>query len=188
MLRLSMKTNNSKLFLLSFACSLLLFFTSSDTERQYKLKAGFLFRFLSFVQWPDQAFDVSGNIIIGILGENPFGNAFKPVEGNRVGRRKLVIEHYDQDTDSERLKRCHLLFISSSMENRYKNILKALKGYPVLTVSEIHGFADSGGMIRFITDRNNVVFVINNSAAARAGIKIRSKLLRLAAHVIKETE
>ncbi len=184
-----MKAKLFKITLFTLACSFLLVSASPDTERQYKIKAGFLYKFLMFAQWPKQAFEHSEKtVIIGILGENPFGDSFEMVEGTPINGRKLVIAYYAPDTGFDRLRRCHLLFISYSMENSYKDILEGLKEYPVLTVSEIDGFAASGGMIHFIMDRNNVTFTINNAAAIKAGIRIRSKLLRLAADVIKETE
>lgn len=184
-----MKAKNFKIFLFSAACSLLLFSASAEPEREYMIKAGFLYKFLMFAQWPDQVFERSQNTItIGILGENPFGDFFDVVEGNVVNGRKLAICHYSKDTGIDELKQCHLLYIGPSMEDCIKEILEALKDYPVLTVSGINGFGEAGGMIHFIMDRNNVTFAINNAAVTKAGIRIRSKLLRLAADVIRETE
>jgi len=50
----------------------------------------------------------------------------------------------------------------------------------VLTVGETDRFAQSGGVINFILEENKVRFEINSETAARARLKISSKLLALA--------
>jgi hypothetical protein len=47
-------------------------------------------------------------------------------------------------------------------------------------VSDADGFAERGGMIRFVTDRNHIRLQINVDAAQAANLTISSKLLRVA--------
>src|SRR3990172_10053935 len=48
----------------------------SGTPSEYQVKAAILFNFAKFVEWPDAAFpDPATPIIIGVLGEDPFGSA-----------------------------------------------------------------------------------------------------------------
>jgi len=49
-----------------------------------------------------------------------------------------------------------------------------------MTVGEVEDFARDGGVINFVLRENKVRFEINVSAAERAGLKISSKLLKLA--------
>ncbi len=49
-----------------------------------------------------------------------------------------------------------------------------------MTVGDVKGFAQLGGIINFIIVKNKVRFEINMKAAEEAGLKISSKLLRLA--------
>ena len=65
-------------------------------------------------------------------------------------------------------------------------IVRALSGLPVLTVGEIDGFLESGGIINFIMEDEKVRFEINNTSARESELEIRSKLLRLAKRVIDE--
>jgi hypothetical protein len=53
----------------------------------------------------------------------------------------------------------------------------------VLTVADIDGFLDEGGMIQFLFENDRVRFAIDVNAASRAKLKISSKLLSLA-HVV----
>jgi hypothetical protein len=55
-----------------------------------------------------------------------------------------------------------------------------LKGRSILTVGDTEGFAQSGGIIRFVTENNRIRFRINVDAAEAAHLTISSKLLRLA--------
>ena len=76
---------------------------------------------------------------------------------------------------------CHILYISSSESPQLAQILGALKGRDVLTVSDSITSCESGGMIRFVLIDQHVRLVINPQAAQSAGLKLSSKLLRAAA-------
>ena len=58
----------------------------------------------------------------------------------------------------------------------------------VLTVGDTSGFTESGGSINFLMEDSKVRFDINLTASEKAGLKIRSQLLRLAKKVVKDVE
>src|SRR5258708_6944483 len=61
--------------------------TKSKLTREYDLKAAFLFNFVQFVEWPPEAFPATDSpIIIGILGEDPFGTSLDQIVANEVIR------------------------------------------------------------------------------------------------------
>ncbi|HVS75725.1 MAG TPA: YfiR family protein, partial [Steroidobacteraceae bacterium] len=76
---------------------------------------------------------------------------------------------------------CHILYISSSEAQQLPQILSALQGRYVLTVSDLDHFARRGGMIRFVLLDHHVRLRINAQAARAAGLTLSSKLLRAAA-------
>jgi hypothetical protein len=76
------------------------------------------------------------------------------------------------------MKTCHILFISQSESKRLEQIVAALKGRSILTVSDSDGFTRYGGMIRFVTEKNKLRLRINLEAATAANLTISSKLLR----------
>ncbi|HEX4645009.1 MAG TPA: YfiR family protein, partial [Verrucomicrobiae bacterium] len=76
---------------------------------------------------------------------------------------------------------CQVLFISASERKRFPEILDALRGKCILTVSESDRFIQAGGMINFIIVDRKVRFQINNQPARKAGLTISSDLLNLAA-------
>ena len=79
----------------------------------------------------------------------------------------------------------HLVFLSSSEIDPYPEIVTALKDSSILTVSDTGNFLALGGMINFIIMDQMVRFEINLKAAEQVGLKISSRLLRLARSVQK---
>jgi hypothetical protein len=145
--------------------------------QEYEIKAVFLYNFAQFVEWPPDAFpDKSAPLVIGILGTDPFGAYMDDVvRGETVNGRPFVIRRFAR---ADEVDGCHILFISSSESGHLDEILDSLKGKSVLTVGEMDGFSQFGGIIRFVTENNKVRLRINVTAAKLAGLKISSKLLR----------
>lgn len=170
----------------------------SSPDIEYKLKAAFLYNFIKFVDWPEKIFpDEKGKILIGIIGKNNFGNAFEPVKDKKVKGREVEIRYYNSIIELKKnkdeleiaaaeLRKCHLLFVSSSEKDFITDIINIVKGKNVLTVGEVPDFLDSGGIINFILEENKVRFEINLIAARKSKLTIRSQLLRLAKKVIDD--
>lgn len=154
-------------------------------SREYQLKAVFLFNFIQFVEWPDAAFPDAGSPVrIGILGDDPFGQAMETaVQGETIHNRRLVVERSRRVED---IQGCHLIFLCKSENRRLREILARLDGRPVLTVSDLDGFARRGGVIAFYSDGKKVRFEINGETARQAGLKLSSQLLELGKIVDKE--
>jgi len=146
---------------------------------EYQVKAVFLFNFAQFVDWPAEAVaDSQAPLTIGVLGENPFGDVLDAtVRGERRGARSFVVRRYQRVED---IKICDILFISRPEGDRPEGVLADLKRRPILTVSDADGFAEHGGMIGFVTDRNRIRLKINLGVVQAAHLTISSKLLRVA--------
>jgi uncharacterized protein DUF4154 len=156
----------------------------SPSFTEYQVKAAFLYNFARFVEWPADAFpDARAPILLGIVGEDPFGGAMEQaVNGKTINGRELVLKRVARQQD---FKEFHMLFVSSSEARHLSQILESLKGKAVLTVGETEGFAQSGGVINFTLEENKVHFEINVDTAERSHLKISSKLLALA-KVVKD--
>ena len=148
-------------------------------SREYQVKAVFLFNFAQFVEWPPAAFaDANSPIVIGVLGENPFGTYLdETVRGEQVNNRPLAVQRYRR---VDEITTCHVLFISRSETHHLEQILASLKGRSILTVSDDEDFVQRGGMIRLATVQNKIRLIINVDAAKAANLTISSKLLRAA--------
>lgn len=149
---------------------------------EYQLKAAFLWNFAKFIEWPTNAFaSDSAPFVIGVListSGNPFGNDLEnTLKGKLIDAHPIVIKEIRETPEATN---CHILFVSPSEKGRWPELFRHLQSNPVLTVSEAPRFTDSGGMINFVIEDNKIHFQINDNAAKAAGLKISSKLLRLA--------
>jgi len=147
-------------------------------QSEYQVKAKILFTFAKFIEWPQAAFtNAKAPLIIGLLGDNPFGSHLESfVRDKVIGNRPVIVKSCQT---IEEAKKCHLLFISVADKKRLQENLDGLTGASVLTVGESEAFTKSGGMIRFFLEGQKVRFEINDDAAKKAGLKIDSKLLGL---------
>jgi hypothetical protein len=152
-----------------------------DAAVEYQVKAAFLYNFTKFVEWPADP-QPQGPFRLCVVGSDPFGGSLEAiVRGETVAGRPLVVDRVDNDGQPlEKVRSCHVLFISRSERERLRQILDTVAGGAVLTVSDIPGFLDAGGQIELVLVGTKVRFAIEPAAAARSGLKISSKLLRLA--------
>lgn len=155
---------------------------------EYAVKAAYLVNFLLFAERQD-AGAVTGRAdrVIGIVGADPFGSNFSAVEDRPVGSdgRKLRIvrlARFDEGNAGV-LRLCDLVFIATSEKHRIAEIIKATRGAPALTVSEVDGFTDAGGMIRLVLVGNTVRWEINKAAVKSGGINLSAQLYRNATRV-----
>jgi hypothetical protein len=171
--------------------------SQSAQYKEYEVKAAFMYNFLKFIDWPEEKTAKTGNqITICILGQDPFGGAADILKGKKVEERDVVLKRIeslqqlkdaaDANGQMDALKKCHLLFICKSEQKNTKEIIDLVKNSGVLTVADTQGFLDDGGIVNFIIEDNKVRFDINLTASEKAGIKIRSQLLRLAKKVLKD--
>ena len=149
---------------------------------EYVVKAAFIVNFAKFVEWPSSSFaDDDSPLVIGILGEDPFGSALdQAISGKQVAGRSLLIRRWNRISQIEG---CHLLFVSSSVPDLMSEVVEQFRNTPVLTVSDTNQFTDRGGMIRLALVDNKIRFEINNRSAREAKLKISSHLLSLALRV-----
>jgi hypothetical protein len=147
-------------------------------SREYQIKAAFLYNFAQFTDWPSAAFaNTNAPFYIGILGDDPFdGSLDETIQGETINGHKIVAVRSQRIED---LKNCQIIFVCKSEKKRVGEILTELDSRPILTVSEIDGFAQRGGNINFFLAGTKVRFEINPGAAQSDGLKISSQLLSL---------
>jgi hypothetical protein len=105
------------------------------------------------------------------------------VAGKLVNNRPIQIR---KTSDSSALRACHMIFVPLAETRRFLELSTQLAASGIVTVGESEGFASQGGVINFIVEDNKVRFEINTRAAARAQIRLSSRLLQLATIVSDE--
>jgi hypothetical protein len=151
----------------------------SDGASEYAVKAGFLYNFAKFIEWPADSF-ASGTAPISfcVFGRDPFGDSLDEiVRGKAINNRGFEIRRTNK---LDELKGCQLIFISASEDGRFSQILESLKGTSSLVVGDSEDFAERGGAIAFFFEGNKVHFSVNVDAIKRARLELSSKLLALA--------
>lgn len=149
---------------------------NSDAQlTEYRIKSAFLYNFTRFVTWPEAA---KGGPVFNlcVLGADPFGNTLDALEGKKVDDSNLAVRRHAalQDTAG-----CQLVYVNVP-PSRLNRTMDALAGKPVLTVSDMAGFTEAGGIIKFKLVDNKIRFDINIDAARQSDLSISSKLLSLA--------
>ncbi|HET7890814.1 MAG TPA: YfiR family protein [Candidatus Sulfotelmatobacter sp.] len=149
------------------------------TESQ--VKAAYLYNFGKFVRWQSPP-SGSDSFDICVLGKNPFGSALaSTVAGEKLDGKNIRVRNVFSLPDATH---CRILFISSSEENRLKPIVAVAKQSNLLTVSDIPGFAQRGGMIELVHLEDKIRFQVNAGAISDAGLTVSSELLKVAVKVI----
>ncbi len=151
-------------------------------QSEKEVMALYLYNFLLFVDWPEDAFGRDGSMKVTIYGDPLLFKAFVPMAGKLLQGKKLNVMTLDTRKDLDRP--CQVLFISASKQSDVSEILKKINGRCILTLSDMEGFTQKGGMVYFKnpareSSRQGKRFKINRSATERSCLKIRSRLLRI---------
>ena len=142
-------------------------------RREDQFKAAYLFNFVQFVDWPvTVAPDVLTVCFSG--GAGVYAVLAAGIEDKHVGNRRLAVRRTSAGVDS-----CNVLYLDAATVAT----APSTAGLPILTVSDSEAFARNGGMIELFMDGNRLRFRINVGNAQKAGLRISSDLLRLAAAV-----
>ncbi len=159
-------------------------YAETPPAREYQIKAAFLYNFAKFVEWPANSFaDENAPMILCVIGIDPFGPILEhTMTGKTIKGRAIIIKRRKA---IDNLEFCHLLFVSSSEQERVPQIVASLSGASVLTVADMDRFTNQGGNINLIKRRNKIRFEINSSAAAQSRLKLSSYLMGLASKVIE---
>jgi hypothetical protein len=148
---------------------------------EYAVKAAYLSKFGHYVEWPNAAFPPAGNTAtLCIAGEDPFGTVLdKAVADQSIAGKSIVVRRLKTvGRDSG----CHVLYIGRSDKPSARQLVDAVRGSSVLTVSDTRS-ADAGAVINFVVKDNRVRFDIDEEAAVQNELTLSSKLLSLALNV-----
>ena len=159
----------------------------ADAEKCGKeIMALYLYNFILFVDWPGSECGLRNTINVSIYGDSLLFKALTPMAGNLLQGKKLKVTTLDTLKDLD--QPCQVLFVSVSKQSDVPDILKKTNSRCILTLSDMKGFTQKGGMVYFEnpaceSSRKGKKFEINLSAVKRSFLKIRSRLLRIS-HIV----
>lgn len=150
---------------------------AAQTSEEYRVKAGFLRNFIAFTEWPEQTID---QLPICVYGQSPITDELRALKGMSVGGRDLQVR---EPANVEQLAGCRVVFVAASAASSLSRVRAELEEQPVLIVAESKGALDAGAAINLFIDQSRVAFAVNLATAHGVGLKLSSKMLRLAAEV-----
>ena len=152
---------------------------AAQPVQEHTIKAAFVYNFVLFTEWPQDVLRPTDpfNLCVNAAGE--MHDALMILNGKSAkGTRVKVLPKNSIDQD---LGQCHVLYIESQDQVRWKAMRPTLSGKQILTIADN---VDLGGaMITLHLHENKVMFDIDQSAARNASLTFSSKLLRLARKV-----
>jgi len=171
-----------KNYIISLA--LLVFITPAfgqQTSEEAALKAAFIIDLLGQVEWP--ADTVANQItVISVVGQSPLTGELQKLAQQKTAAGRKIEVHVVSAKDN--FTRSKIVVIATQELTELAAVLKALKGLPVLTVSDGDGFAGFGVMVDFLKkapdDKSKLSFAVNKMVLKEAGLKISENLIKQA--------
>jgi hypothetical protein len=158
------------LILVTFGMVLLISDSSYAQLDESKVKALWVHTLMSYIKW--QNGDSDSKKTICTRGLDRTYHFLKEVQEEKQTSYKFI----ETGTNSN-LEECNLLYIATSEESNMTSILNSVESQNIVTVSDIKGFADDGGIIELSHNKGTVKLKINVKAAKKAKIIINSDLL-----------
>ena len=150
---------------------------------QQQVEAAYLYKFGSYVTWPDKAFAAPDSpIVIGVAGADSVAdNLAALVAGRSIGNRPVVVKRIHSE---EQLAGVHILFIGAPGAALSSSLLESSRKQPILVVTEGQDGLAEGGAVSFVMVDARVRFDVSLDAVQANGLKLSSQLLSVA-HAVK---
>ena len=153
---------------------------------EYDIKATFLYKFVAFVTWPDDAFESpSSPVRICVVGDDPFHEILdRAVAGQRIGERTIEVARMPVASAATE---CHVMYVAGSATQTVGQVLNETRGRPTLTFTNSSRNAPAKGIVHFVVRENRLRFEIDEQQAAENRLSVSSKVLSLAVSVRPKT-
>ncbi|MGE4240171.1 YfiR family protein [Ramlibacter sp.] len=149
-----------------------------EKPRESLVKAAFLHKFASFVEWPAGTFpQLSTHLRIAIIGDDQVWRDLRELarDRDRDGRPVDV----ERLSPGESLSGFHIAYLKASTPARITELIShAPEG--VLTIADSDGAHPRGSVLSFFLDDGRVRFGVSPEAAARQKLRLDRRLLSIA--------
>jgi hypothetical protein len=171
-----------------WCCMLMLLFASSSAwadgglvERQ--VKAAYLFKFASFVEWPEGSFASPGaQLTIGVAGNDALAEQLDyVVSGRSINGHSVAVRRVRR---GDKLAGIHILFVGGSDRAATADLLEAARSSSVLTVTETPESFALGSMVNFVINDEKVRFEVALRNVNAGHLRISARMLSVATRVL----
>ncbi|MBC7768975.1 MAG: YfiR family protein [Phycisphaerales bacterium] len=154
---------------------------AQQADLEAAVKATFLYRFGSFVDWPPSAFAApDAPLVVCVSGDAAFAGVVQRASaGERIANRPVLVRAIGVVASSPG---CHIIYVTGASGQNIASALTAVRGETVLTVTDAQHGATRGA-IHFVVVDDRVRFHIDRGAAERNHLNLSSRLLSIALSV-----
>jgi hypothetical protein len=151
---------------------------STQAASTQALKAGFLYNFAKFAEWPADVLPARAPLVLCVVDDAGVAGALQKAAARRtVAGHPVIVKEIGADGP---VRTCHLLYVDRLDEAGARALITQLAGAPVLSVGGLDGFARLGGVAHLFVEDGRMRFAVNVDAAQRNRLKLSSRLLSLA--------
>ena len=151
----------------------------STAFEEYQLKAGYLYNFISFTEWPES---IGPAINLCVYGPDPFGAELDALANKTVAGHTL---HISRSNNVDALTACQVVFVAREAVSNLARLMDVMEGKTVLLVADSEGAGQAGIALNMVVEAKKIGFEVNLQAAERHGLHVSYRLLRLAREVFK---
>jgi len=154
---------------------------AAEEALEASVKAAYLYKFLSYVDWPARAFaSAEAPQVIGVIGSDEvLAELQRLVTGRILHGRPLVATRIAPGDSVELL---HVLYIGRGA--RTAAAMRSVHGRPVLTITDSPSGLGEGSVLNFVMAQGRIRFEASLPAAERAGLRLSARLLAVAERVL----
>ena len=151
---------------------------SAQDVTEPALKAAYIYSFAKFTEWPADVVPSAEPFVMCVAGDAAVGDALERAVKGRVlsGHSMAILRVPPAGPQGV----CHVLYVSGVTSVQAAHLVAGLHDAPVLTISDVEGFTELGGIAQFFFERGRLCFSIHVGSAKRARLQISSNLLALA--------
>jgi hypothetical protein len=151
---------------------------SAQDVTEPALKAAFIYNFALFTEWPVDVMPAAAPFVLCVVGDAAVGEALEQViKGRALAGHGMAVSHL-APAGAQRV--CHVLYVSGVSATQAAELVARLHDGPVLTISDVEGFTELGGIAQFFFEDGRLRFRVQLVSAKRAHLQISSRLLALA--------
>jgi hypothetical protein len=157
----------------------------TDSARLSEVKAAFVYNFLQFTTWPSAAkADGKTDFTMCVYARGTTADALAALEGKAVDLHPIRVRLWPETPFG-----CQVLYVAATAEPpRRSLIIYNAQAAGMLTIAEEEQTPPAGVVISLFEDGERLAFAVNLDAARQKGLKLSSKLLRLAKTVHPDIE
>ncbi|MBI4664106.1 MAG: YfiR family protein [Verrucomicrobia bacterium] len=149
--------------------------SNPDEFKPDEIKAAFLGKIPSYVQWPAKMNGKADDkIVLGLFGDNALKDLLEQLT-KEAKERPIEVRKVDRPAE---INQCHILYVPLANNAKWLALRKEVDLRGLLTVGESDNFLEQGGVLVFRLNETRR-FWVNVKNKDKAGLEIKSQFYRI---------